>query len=111
MAFRVQEENSLLGTSELLPGQETTPQKAFNRAIERFVAWTQGGWNWNSNSPRPNDPNLGDINGPAPGGKYKVLINTKDPANLHINVRFDYFIGGPNNDWETNDIYWRVVEV
>ena len=109
MAWRVQRENDVLGTLEFLAGQEQNETKAFDRAEGEYIRWKRSNWGWNGNVPQAPDANLGDANGPSPGGKYKVLFDTRVSGLYSITVRFDYHLG--EGKWETNEVIFRVVEV
>ena len=109
MAWRVRLENTVLGTSELLPGIRPTEQRGFDKAKDDCLKWLRDSWQWDSPNPQPAIPLGGDASGPAPGRKFKILYDTRIPGKHFINVRWDYQTGPAEQ--ETNDAYWRVIEV
>lgn len=105
MAWRVRFENQGTGETSVYAGQETTEQKAFNTATDRFMQWMQGNWGWQGNSPAPTSSSGGTVNGPAPGSRFKIYFDTQQSGNYFICVKWDYEISGSRG---TNTVYFRV---
>lgn len=109
MGWIVKQENAALGEVFDIPGSELTEQKAFDKAEGEYIKWKRSNWGWGGNNPQAPQANRGDTNGPSPGGKYKVLFDTRVSGQYSITVRFDYHLGG--GEQQTNEVIFRVVEV
>lgn len=110
MAWTVRLDNNQLGEITDIPGSELTEQKAFDKAVNESQKWWRLNWDWDKNNPTPNDPNGGDIMGPAPGGRFKWYYDTEISGQMFVNLRYDY-IDSVLGDPQTNDIIWWVVEI
>lgn len=110
MPWVVQQENWLLSTTDTLAGQEADEFKSFNRCVEQYLAWMQGNWGWQGNSPTPPDLTGGDVNNPGPGKIYKVYFRTETSGDYHVEVRWTYR-DTVLDIWRTNHVYFRSVFV
>ena len=101
MAWKVDRWNELRNDRATAVRSFANPRLAFD------AAWDQMG-DFIKRSIR--NPSAGDRDEPSDEQQFKIIVETRAGRKVGFELRYDYFIGGPNNDWETNSIFWRIRE-
>ena len=101
MAFKVERYNTKLDQTDLAAPEFTTGEQAFRAAMGNVTNFITGHWDA--------EGGVGNRNGPMNDLKFKIYINRR-PGFAELNLRYDYPFGSPE-DHETNNIFWRIIEV
>jgi len=101
MAFKVERENTRLQDIQVGAQNYNTGEQAFRAAMGNMTKFITDHWDAANG--------IANRDGPMNDAKFKVYVNRR-PGTAEINLRYDYGFGSPEV-WETNNIFWRILEV
>ena len=101
MAFKIERTNTKLAQVDIAAQNFSTGEAAFRAAMDNVTKFITDHWDA--------EGGVGNRNGPMNDLKFKIYIN-RSPGSAVINLRYDYPFGSPS-DHETNNIFWRIIEV
>lgn len=107
MAWRVRRHNQLTGGNSTAPTNYPNAAAAFDAALDNVGAFIKAriasGLPGNEDGP------------PADNHRFKIYVDYRAGRGLQFELRYDYPTGtlpdNPEGTWETNSLYWRIVEV
>lgn len=111
MAWRIDRRNVMKNENTTAPQSYATVQEAFDATMDNIGAFIKQGIR--------RAQKYGDRDGPPGAGadgvgqKFKLYIDYRDnqPFPVQFDLRYDYPVAEPpnhNNEFETNDIFWRL---
>jgi len=101
MAFKIERTNSRLEQVDIAAPNFSTGEAAFRAAMDNVTKFITDHWDA--------EGGVANRNGPMNNLKFKIYINRR-PGVAEINLRYDYLFGAPEVH-ETNNIFWRIIEI